>query len=115
MIDVVDLGKRIRTIRISRGISKDALASAIGLKRDTLTEIESGKNPPSTATFVRIANVLEVNARDLLCNYVDADKAVVMNELSDYLDALAPQERNFVTPLIDYLATSFRKMKQEKG
>lgn len=55
-------------LRVSRGLSIQALADSIGMLRPQLSNILSGKNSPTLDTMERIANGLGVDVTDLLKN-----------------------------------------------
>ena len=60
------LGQRIRRLRISAGLSHDALARASGIGRVTLVRLEKGEQSPRYKTLVSIAKALEVGVLELL-------------------------------------------------
>ena len=61
------IGERIRALREARGMSRYALCIAARVRESNLTNWELGKAIPSDiAGLVRIANVLETTAEDLV-------------------------------------------------
>ncbi len=60
------LGKRIRQLRKSAGMTQQALASAADIGRVTLVRIESGEQTPKYKTLSAIAEVLEKTIGELL-------------------------------------------------
>ena len=52
------LGQRIRRLRISAGLSQDALARASGIGRVTLLRVEKGEQSPRYKTLGSIAKAL---------------------------------------------------------
>ena len=58
-MDKVLLGKKLKQIRISRGISQEQLSEMIYLSPRQMSIIETGNSYPSLDTFVRIAEKLE--------------------------------------------------------
>jgi transcriptional regulator with XRE-family HTH domain len=55
------LGKRIRTLRIKKGLSlKHFEAKEDAIDRHALSDIEHGKKVPNLYTLLRIATVLDV-------------------------------------------------------
>lgn len=55
------LGKRIQSIRKSKGFTQEKLAELIDIEPPSLSYIETGKFSPSVETLQRLANVLQVN------------------------------------------------------
>lgn len=66
-----EAGGRIRSIRKSRGMTRDALAEKAGISSKFLYEIEQGKKRFSAETLCRIANILEVS-----CDYIMSGKLI---------------------------------------
>ena len=66
-----DLGKRIRDLRLAKGLTKPQLAAKAGISQSHLSNIEHGGKKgaevqPSGAILKRIARALEVLVGDLL-------------------------------------------------
>jgi transcriptional regulator with XRE-family HTH domain len=59
------LGKRLELLRIDRGISKQQLARLAGTSRQQLWRVMTGKSDLTTALCQRLAEVLQVDAREL--------------------------------------------------
>jgi transcriptional regulator with XRE-family HTH domain len=61
------IGKRIRLLRLERGITQDDIEKAAGISRSHLSKIESGKvENPGLLTLERIAKALKVSISYLL-------------------------------------------------
>jgi transcriptional regulator with XRE-family HTH domain len=60
------IGKRIRTLRIERGMSQVALAGLSDLSRVNLGRIEMGKAVVGITTLHRIARALDVKLVDMV-------------------------------------------------
>ena len=56
----IELGQRLRDLRISRGLTIRAAADASGLSVNTLSLIENGHTSPSVSTLQALARPLEV-------------------------------------------------------
>ena len=62
-----DLSKRIRFLRIRKGMTQEQLASAMGLKnRDSISKIELGKQDISTQQISLLADIFDVSISYLL-------------------------------------------------
>jgi transcriptional regulator with XRE-family HTH domain len=55
----INVGHRLRELRIERGLSIRALAEQSGLNINTLSMIENGKTSPSVSTLQQAANALK--------------------------------------------------------
>ena len=58
------LGKRIKAIRKTRGLTQEKLSEMIDIEPSSLSGIESGRFYPSLHVLEKIANVLEVELID---------------------------------------------------
>lgn len=59
-------GRNLCLARRRRGLSQERLAERTGLCRDTIYKIEMGLRSPRLDTLLTLADVLQVDATDLL-------------------------------------------------
>ena len=59
------IGKRIRAIREQKGLTQEAVASALAISRQKLARIEKGENDISYDTILKLASVFDINAREI--------------------------------------------------
>lgn len=70
-----DLLKRIRFLRVRKGMTQEQLASAMGLKnRDSISKIELGKQDISTQQISLLADIFDVSIPYLLFGQVDKEE-----------------------------------------
>jgi DNA-binding XRE family transcriptional regulator len=60
------VGRRIRTLRIKKGLTQEALALRSGVTRNVLIDVESGKRGLLYERLFDLADALEVPAAELL-------------------------------------------------
>lgn len=60
------IGSRIQAARKSRGLTQDQLAAATGIDSSNIRAYEAGRALTALASLVRIAEVLDVAAGELL-------------------------------------------------
>lgn len=60
------IGQIIREVRISRNVTQDDLAQAIGLSRTSVVNMENRKQGVTLETLYAIAFALDVSVRELL-------------------------------------------------
>jgi transcriptional regulator with XRE-family HTH domain len=77
------VGERIRLRRKERGLSQEALANAIGLKRPSLSNIEKGRQNLLLHTFCDIVETLDSTVAALLPERVAAEP-IEMPDLRTY-------------------------------
>ena len=59
------LGNRVRVARAERELSQDALARAVGVSRNTISSIETGRYSPSALLAFRLADALQTPVASL--------------------------------------------------
>ena len=70
-----DLSKRIRFLRVRKGMTQEQLASAMGLKnRDSISKIELGKHDISTQQISLLADIFDVSISYLLYGQIDKEE-----------------------------------------
>ena len=62
----IAIGKRIRDLRELKNISQVDLAYACNFEKSNLSRIESGRTNPTVFTLFRIAEALEISAKELI-------------------------------------------------
>ncbi len=62
---LVTFGKRLATIRKSRGVTQEKLADLVEVHRTYIGFIEQGKRNPSISNIHRIAKALKISLKDL--------------------------------------------------
>jgi transcriptional regulator with XRE-family HTH domain len=64
------LGKRIRTVRKSLGLSQTHIAKSLGVSFQQVGKYESGQNTMSVQTFMTICRALRLKPSSLLDEYL---------------------------------------------
>ena len=64
--DHVAFGRAVRSVRLARGLSQEALAAHSGLHRTYIGGIERGERNLSYANLLRLARALDVSASELV-------------------------------------------------
>lgn len=60
------LSKRIKDLRIKKGISQELLAEKIDRSREFVNRIEKGKNQISFTTLIRLAIAFDIPLKELV-------------------------------------------------
>lgn len=74
------LGKRIKEVRLEKGISVQKLADGAGVQRGFINQLENGDRVPSFCTLIKIINTLGVSADEILYDYVKNPSPNVIND-----------------------------------
>ena len=62
---LIELGKRIKIIRLQKKISQTEIAYRCGFDKSNYNTIESGKRNLTVTSLLKIANALEIDIKDL--------------------------------------------------
>jgi len=62
----MEIGNRIRQIRLQRGLSQRKLAQLAGLHHPAVNAVENGRRIPTLITLQKIASALDVSLSDLI-------------------------------------------------
>jgi transcriptional regulator with XRE-family HTH domain len=60
------LGMRLKTLRLAKRMSQDALARKAKMTREYVNKLEAGRYDPTIGVIQRRAKALKVNVKDLL-------------------------------------------------
>ncbi|RZS62998.1 XRE family transcriptional regulator [Xylanimonas ulmi] len=100
--DLLTLGRRVRHLRTRRGLTLDALGSAVGCGPSLLSLIENGRREPRLSLLRALADALGVDVADLLAPEAPDRRSALEIEL----------ERAQRGPLFDALALPVVKPSQ---
>jgi hypothetical protein len=95
----LDLGKRIKTLRTSRGISARHLAQSSGIDPSLISKIENGISNPSIDTLQKICDTLDVSMSDFFCTQ-KVDPSEDLLALMTAARRLTPEQIKILTSLI---------------
>jgi len=85
--DVKECGQRIRSLRISRGMTQELLANRLNTTTDHLIRIEGGKRGCSIDLLVVMVNFFDVSM-DFLMFGCEHKNEAAKDDLSKIIDAL---------------------------
>jgi len=106
-MDKVILGKRIREQRENQKLNQEKFAEMVGISNVHLSEIERGKKTPSMEAFIRIVNALDIPADYLLRYEVKTTKHVILNEITEKMKDLPPEQIEFISDLFNVALKNF--------
>lgn len=107
-IDYGKVGKRIRTIRLSRGITQEKLAELADLSPQHMNRIEKASRNTSVEAIYRIAEALEVAPDELLHGADNITKVNYDEELKTLLDDCNDFERHVLREMLVNTKKSIR-------
>lgn len=63
---LVELGKRIRKVRKSKGLTIETLSYMSGVNRNYISDLERGTRNPTITILYKLAEALETDIKNLL-------------------------------------------------
>ena len=106
-MDKVILGQRIREQREAQKLKQEKFAEMVGISNVHLSEIERGKKTPSMEAFIRIVNALDTPADYLLRYEVKTASHVMLNEITEKMKDLPPEQIEFISDLFKAALKNF--------
>lgn len=104
-----EIGKRIRDLRLAKGISQAELAFQIGVGGQHLSDVELGKKTMRLDTFIKLIEALQVSADSILRPNVPAESNYNFTELSKTLADCSSDELAAILKIVKELKTAMRK------
>ena len=109
MIDLKDVGMRIRAERKKQGFTQEQLAEAAGVGTTHISHIETGSGKASLRTLLAIINTLNCSADELLCMEVRQARPLQYAWLEEMLADCTPKETKVIRDTILALKESMRR------
>lgn len=88
MFNPQDFGEKLKELRIQNGYSMLSLGKAIGTSASRIKSWEMGESVPSASWIVKLSNILQVSADELLLN--------MLEETSSKGEKVFPKKRNAI-------------------
>lgn len=105
-MDKVELGKKLREARKKAGLTQEVLAEKADIGVMYLGEIERGVKMPSMNIFIKIIEALNISADYVLRDEITSGKEYVLDEITEKLARLTPQQRKGAVEILDaYIKT----------
>ena len=97
------LGKRIQKYREKAGMTQEVLAEQVGVSWNHLGAIERGVKTPKLETLVRIINVLEVYADDVMLDVLRVGRKAQCTRIEEKLQRLPKEKQDKILRILDFL------------
>lgn len=111
MIDYVIIGKRIREIRLQKGLTQAALAEKSGIEPSNISHIERAATKLSLPTLVSISNALEVSLDELVYSNLKRSEHISLSLIDDLLADCSPAELKAICEVIKTTKAVLRTQK----
>jgi repressor LexA len=86
-INHIEIARRIKEIRLSRGLTQQAFASKLGIVQGFLSDVERGKKHPSDTLLIALCHLYEINEEWLITGTGEISRKVLPQEEIDRIVA----------------------------
>ena len=100
---MMDIGKKIRQLRLRLGLTQEELAAAVNYSVDHMSVIERGVKMPKLDKLIDIANVLGVGTDYLLQDDLEAATKLQASIVSESISQLSPDGQRKVMNVLETL------------
>ena len=84
-----ELGKKIKRMRINRGLTQEQLAEAVDVSQRTLSGIEIGENFVTAETLDKIIKALNTTSEELFATNHLKEKQELINEIENNIKTIS--------------------------
>lgn len=97
------IGKNVKSIRLSKGITQEAMAEKLNKSTNFVSLLEKGSSGASLQTLVDICNILEVDANSifkglLTYNIEEKDRYII-----DNISSFSSRDKKIMADLVNYI------------
>ena len=99
-IDFESIGKKLKEIRLSKGLPQDAVASAAEVNTSHISNIENNRVNVSLPTLIYICNALDVTVDYVLSGEYTGDYSSIDREIMKEIQSLSDKEKERVLRVV---------------
>ena len=114
-MDLQPIGPRIKAARERKKLTQEELAEMVDLSPMHFSVLERGIKPPRLVNLIKIANVLEVSADELLQDVVAASTGAREASLASRISSLPENEQKVLLRLIEVYLDEHSAMTVQSG
>lgn len=100
-IDYKLLGKKIKIIRLERGMTQEKLAELVGCNTSHISNIENNYTKLSLNVLLAIANAQSVSIDYLLSNQLKSSSNILSQEIINKLSVCSDTDKEKIIKIID--------------
>ena len=110
IMDFYQLGKKIRSLRLTNHLSQAELAESIDVSTNYIGQIERGDRKPSLETLVSLCEVLHTSLDYILSDSRSSSDDYIIFNIESELKKLSTDEKQYFFQMI----TSYQDLKKVK-
>lgn len=110
-IKLQEIGKRIREIRVSKGMTQNDLAFAAHISTSNISDIELGKSKIWLTTFIKIIEALQVSSDTILRPDVPSVNEIYQKEYAELLSDCTPAEMESILSIVRQVKSTLHQPK----
>lgn len=107
-IDLKQIGQRLRSTRLDRGLSQEDLSFESGIAVANISDIELGKKDIRISTFIHLIEALDVSADEILRANVPQVNALLQKEFAMLLSDCSTDELTSIIELVKNIKKTWR-------
>lgn len=107
------IGMRIKEARLKKKMSQQELGAAANVSLPHISEIERGKSRMQIATFVRIAEALQISTDVLLRPDIPEVHFIYQTEFQEILSDCSPAEIDSIMKIVQELKRTMRTNRED--
>lgn len=111
MIDYASIGQKVKQIRLSKGVTQEQLAEAVGVGVTHISHLETGSGTVSLKVFLAIVNYLECSADEILCKEIKTARPLLNSWLSELVADCDNTEMKILSDIVIAAKQTLRKNK----
>ena len=107
-IDLKQIGQRLRSTRLDRGLSQEDLSFESGVAVANISDIELGKKDIRISTFIHLIEALGVSADEILRANVPQVNVLLQKEFATILSDCSADELTSIIELVKNIKKTWR-------
>jgi len=100
-MDFSKAGNIIKQKRLELGITQEQLAEAVDLCADYICKLERGKRIPGLVNFIKILNVLDLSADEVLTTHLNKSYVSRTTKYTECIGKLSKSEQDRIFRVFD--------------
>ncbi|MDI9243400.1 helix-turn-helix domain-containing protein [Fusibacillus kribbianus] len=102
-IDFMKIGKKLKEIRISRGLTQEYVANMADVNTSHISNIENKRVKISLPTLVHVCNALNTTVNYILADEYDAPASVLEEEILHELHSCSDETKEQILKIVKAL------------